>query len=264
MKKFVIFGNPVAHSKSPQMHNAAFKFSGFDGSYDKFLLEDGVQIKNVFLENNFSGANITVPHKEIAFEQADEVRGIASQIGAINTYILEDGKVVAYNTDAPGFIKAIQSFGEIRNVLILGAGGTAKAIATALVQNGQKVTVVNRSVQKLEYFKNFGCDTFDWCGLNKYDFDLVVNSTSAGLKDEEFPMPPKLLEGILKRSKNAFDCIYGKVTPFLKLAKEIGLNCKDGEDMLLFQGVLAWEYFTKLSADEKVINIMRDALKNHI
>jgi shikimate dehydrogenase len=123
---FVIFGNPVSHSKSPQMHNAGFENIDYDGIYKKHLLEDGNTIKDVFLQNNYEGANITVPHKEFAYENADEVRGLAKEIKAVNTYINEEGKVVAYNTDAPGFLYAIESFGEIKKVLLLGAGGGAR------------------------------------------------------------------------------------------------------------------------------------------
>lgn len=102
-KEFVIFGNPVEHSKSPQMHNAGFKALEFEGNYKKHLLEDGETIKDVFLQNAYAGANITVPHKEIAFRNADVVIGLANEIKAVNTYINDDGKIIAYNTDAPGF-----------------------------------------------------------------------------------------------------------------------------------------------------------------
>lgn len=154
MKKFCIFGNPVAHSKSPQMQNAGFKYLNLDASYEKFHLENGDNIKEEFIKNSFSGANITVPHKEIAFKQADIVRGIAQKIEAVNTYIKEDEKVVAYNTDAPGFLKAIESFGNIKRVLVLGAGGTAKAIALILQEQNIDVVVLNRSKGKLDFFKN--------------------------------------------------------------------------------------------------------------
>ncbi|MCG8685700.1 MAG: shikimate dehydrogenase, partial [Desulfobacterales bacterium] len=86
-----------------------------------------------------------MPHKELAYKNADEVRGLANEIKAVNTYIKEDGKVIAYNTDAPGFLYAIESFGELKKVLILGAGGTAKAISLALQQSDIDVTVLNRS-----------------------------------------------------------------------------------------------------------------------
>ena len=90
---------------------------------------------------------------------------------------------------------------------------------------------------------------------------MIVNSTSAGLKDEELPCPKEILENILKNASFAFDCIYGKITPFLALARDNNLMTKDGEDMLLFQGVLAFEYFTNTKADNSVVEAMRKGLK---
>lgn len=262
MEKFAIFGDPVEHSKSPQMHNAAFKHNGISANYEKCHVKDGKKLKKVFLDNNYLGANITVPHKELAFAQADEVVGIAKEIGAVNTYIRnEDNKVIAYNTDAPGFLKAIESFGKIKKVLIIGAGGTAKAIALALKEEGKEVTVLNRSRNRLDFFKEHGIITYDWDSFRMDHFDLVVNSTSAGLKDAKYPCKKTQLENIFLNTTNAFDCIYGKETPFLKLAKEEGLATKDGEDMLLYQGVLAFEYFADLKANKSLIDIMRNALK---
>lgn len=262
MNKFIIFGNPVEHSKSPIMHNSAFKYLNEESNYDKYLLEDAKKLKEVFIKENFSGANITVPHKEEAFLQADEVRGIAKEICAVNTYIKENNKVIAYNTDAPGFLKATESFGKIKKVLIIGAGGTAKAISLALNEKNVEVSIVNRSANKLAFFKKYKIKTFTWDSLQLDHYDLVVNSTSAGLKDEELPMPKTKLENIFLNSKFAFDCIYGKMTPFLKLAKKEGLSFKDGEDMLLYQGVLAFELFVGHEVDEKVVEVMRSALKD--
>ncbi len=259
--KFAIFGNPVVHSKSPQMHNAGFKQINFDGEYIKHLIENPTILKNTFLEEKYLGANITVPHKEVAFNEADEVRGIANKIKAVNTYINENGKVVAYNTDAPGFLKAIESFGKIKKVLLLGAGGTAKAISLALKEKDIDVTVLNRSEGKLDFFKqsNIKCST--WENFDGKDFDLIVNSTSAGLKDEYLPAPKEILEPILKKASFAFDCVYGKTTPFLALAKKNNCEIKDGEDMLLFQGLLAFELFTNTKADNSIIEAMRKGLR---
>ena len=259
---FAIFGNPVEHSKSPQMHNAGFKNLEYNGEYIKNLLEDGESIKEVFLEKGYEGANITVPHKEVAFRNADEVRGLANEIKAVNTYINENGKVIAYNTDAPGFLYAIESFGEIKKVLLLGAGGTAKAIALALQQSNIEVTVLNRSEGKLAFFKEHNIPATTWDKFNIKDYDLIVNSTSAGLKDENLPCPKEVLNEVFKNAKFAFDCVYGKITPFLKLARKNNLGTKDGEDMLLYQGVLAFEYFTKENATESTIEAMRKALKD--
>ena len=262
MDRFTIFGNPVKHSKSPNMQNSGLKYINYDGEYTKTHLEDGTQIKKIFLQEGFKGANITLPHKEDAFKNADEVRGLAIRIGAVNTYINENGKVVAYNTDALGFMKAIEEFGAIKKAIILGAGGTAKAIAVAFQEAGIKTTVLNRSENRLEFFKELGCTTFSWDSFSCQSYDLVVNSTSAGLSDDSYPAPLELLTSILENGKFAIDCIYGKVTPFLKEAKKHKLPTKDGEDMLLYQGVIAFEYFTNTKATDKLIEAMRKGLNS--
>lgn len=261
MKKFAIFGDPVAHSKSPQMQNTGFKHINFDALYEKHHLLNGNELKKEFLTNSYCGANITVPHKEKAFLQADIVEGIAQKIEAVNTYILRDNKVFAYNTDAYGFLKAIEDFGKINKVLILGAGGTAKAISFALEEKNIDFTILNRSKDKLSFFKNHNFKTFTFDDFIKEKYDLVVNSTSAGLKDEELPAPKNLLEDILKNASFAFDCIYGKKTPFLDLAEKLNCKIKDGEDMLLFQGVLAFELFTNTKANNNLVEAMRKGLK---
>ncbi len=260
MKNYAIFGDPVEHSKSPQMHNSAFNYLQIDANYKKHHLKDAKKLKNEFLKK-YAGANITVPHKEEAFKQADEVIGIANEIQAVNTYINKDGKIIAYNTDAPGFLKAIECFGKLEKVLIIGAGGTAKAIALALKEQNIEITIVNRSDDKLKFFKEKGFITYNWNNFRLDHFDLVVNSTSAGLKDDTYPMNKGQLENIFLNSKYAFDCVYGKETPFLQLAKLEGLKTKDGEDMLLYQGVLAFEYFTDTKLDENTIETMRQALR---
>ena len=261
MTKYTIFGNPVAHSKSPQMHNAGFTLLNIHANYDKTHLEDGTQLKSTFLSNNIQGANITVPHKEVAFNSADEVVGLAKKIGAVNTYINDNGKVKAYNTDAPGFMKAIEEFGKIKSAIILGAGGTAKAIAVAFQEANIKTTVLNRSKNRLDFFQDLDCTTYSWDTFKTNTYDLVVNSTSAGLKDTQLPCPNNIINNILDNSSYAIDCIYGKITPFLQEAKNKDLSSKDGEDMLLFQGVLAFELFTGIKADDSLVEAMRKGLK---
>ena len=271
-KNYTIFGDPVEHSKSPQMHNAGFKQISFDGNYTKTHLLNGSTIKEKFLSDNLKGANITVPHKIDAFKAADEIIGLANKIGAINTYINENNKVIAYNTDAPGFMKAIEEFQDIEpinTVLLLGAGGTSKAIAVALREVNIDVTVLNRSMNNKDFFTDLGCKFYDWDGMRLLfsgggfvlSYDLIINSTSAGLKDELYPVSLELLKPLVEQSTFAFDCIYGKLTPFLQIAKEYGIKYKDGEDMLLYQGVIAFELFTNTKADDNLVESMRKGLK---
>ena len=240
---FVIFGNPVNHSKSPLMHNYFFKKYGINECYGRYLLENGEEIIEKFKELNIKGANVTVPHKEWAFKLADEVRGIAKEIGAVNTLVKEGDKVIGYNTDALGFLEAIQEF-DYEKALIIGAGGTAKAISLVL-----KADIVNRSENRLKSFKNK--NTFTWESLDKFDFDLIINTTSAGLKDDLLPAPKELLEKLFKNAKYAVDVIYGRDTPFLKMAKEFNLYTKTGLDMLVYQGILAMELFLGKKLNKK-------------
>jgi len=253
MKIFTIFGDPVSHSRSPLMHNSVFKALSIDSCYTRTHLTDGSKLRDVFLDKGASGANITVPHKEAAYEQCDEVRGIAKEIGTVNTLILENGQLIGYNTDADGFIAAIQSFGELSTALIIGAGGTAKALAIALRHHSITPTVLNRSLGRLEYFKEKGFEAYDWETFTPRTFDLIINTTSAGLTDNELPIPKDFLTALLSAAKGAIDVIYGKETPFLKEVKKADLPSKDGSDMLLEQGVLANALFINDSASHDSI-----------
>jgi len=252
MKLFAIFGDPVAHSRSPLMHNSVFKHLNYKACYTRVHLEDGSKLKETFFSLKLSGANVTVPHKEAAYEACDEVRGFAKKVGVVNTLINEDGRLIGYNTDADGFIFAIKEFGDMKNILILGAGGTAKALASKFIDSGIKVSVINRSDSRLSYFKELGCECFSWNDFEIKKYDLVVNTTSAGLKDEELPAPLALIKQMLDNTSFVAEAIYGKITPFLKLAKEKNITCKDGADMLLAQGILANELFVnhKLKSDD--------------
>ncbi|MEO1928659.1 MAG: shikimate dehydrogenase [Nautiliaceae bacterium] len=245
---FLIFGNPVSHSKSPLMHNYFFKKENINECYGRFCLENGDKIIEKFKALKIKGANVTVPHKEAAFRLADEVRGIAREIGAVNTLVLEGDKVIGYNTDAPGFLEAIKEF-DYKNVLIIGAGGTAKALSLVL----PNADILNRSSKRLEYFKLKGKKTFTWDEFNNFNYDLIINTTSAGLNDNNLPAPKEILEKLFSNAKYAVDVIYGRGTPFLKLAKEYNLITKSGIDMLVYQGVLAMELFLNKKLNRKKV-----------
>jgi shikimate dehydrogenase len=245
MKLFAIFGDPVAHSRSPLMHNLVFKSLGYDACYTRIHLKDGSRLRETFFKLGLSGANVTVPHKEAAYKACDEVRGFAQKIGVVNTLVNENGRLIGYNTDADGFMHAIREFGEIRRILLIGAGGTAKALANKFTELHIETVVLNRSAGRLDYFKTLGLECHTWDDMKTERFDLVVNTTSAGLEDENYPAPPDLLRPLLEHASYAADAIYGKVTPFLQLAADLGKPNKDGADMLLGQGVLASEHFTE-------------------
>lgn len=243
MKLFTIFGDPVSHSRSPLMHNHVFKTLALNACYTRTQLLEGSRLRETFFAKALSGANITVPHKEAAFIACDEIRGIANEIGAVNTIVNENGRLIGYNTDADGFLCAIQSFGPLQTALILGAGGTAKALATVLRNHGIAPVILNRSSNRLEYFKTNGYEAYSWETFKLNSYDLIINTTSAGLSDDNLPLDATLLTQLLSCSRCAIDVIYGKVTPFLREVKKIALPYKDGSDMLLEQGVLANHLF---------------------
>ncbi|WP_236619544.1 shikimate dehydrogenase [Lebetimonas sp. JH369] len=254
---FLIFGNPVSHSKSPLMHNSFFKKEKINACYTRFLLTDGEEIVKKFKELKIKGANVTVPHKEWAYKLADEVRGKAKEIGAVNTLVEEEGKIVGYNTDAEGFLEVIKDF-KFKKVLIIGAGGTARALSYVLPD----AHILNRSENRLEFFQKKGKVTFTWKNFKNFDYDLIINTTSAGLNENILPAPAQIIEKLFLNAEYAVDVIYGKVTPFLKLAQKYNLITKSGIDMLVFQGVLAMEYFLGRKLNRKeVVKIYFEILK---
>lgn len=260
MKLFSIFGNPVSHSISPKMHNLTLEGLRINGCYIRTPLQDGAKLIEKFNTLKLDGANVTVPHKEFAYKLCDEVDEFAKKIGAVNTLVKKGNKIIGYNTDAPGFYKAIESFGEIKSALILGAGGTAKAIATILKKNSLHVEILNRSKSRLDYFLQNDFKAYSWDEFEPKAYDLIINTTSAGLENDSLPLDKKVLNKLMLEAKFAFDVIYNKQTPFLTLAKQNNLTCKDGADMLLYQGVLAFNLFfdNKLN-NNQIINHMKGA-----
>ena len=260
MQKFAVIGYPISHSISPRLHNLAINAFGFDAFYGRILLEDGAKLREIFENCRLNGANITIPYKENAFIICDEIDEYAKNCGSLNTIIKVGKKFYGFNTDAPGFLRAISNFGTIKNALIIGAGGTARALAYALKKSNIQVEILNRSAKRAQNFAEY--PFYTWENYTLRGYDLVVNSTSAGLKDENLPLPYEILNEILSHSKYAFDVIYGRQTPFLNLAKNLDLAYKDGADMLLFQAVLAFNIFFNGNLNlEKIESAMRVAFK---
>lgn len=275
MQQFCVFGNPISHSKSPLLHNALFLSQGLQAFYGRVCLpttfatttptyKANPSIYTTFHALNLTGANITIPFKQAAFEQADEVRGIAKQIGALNTWVQEDSKIIGYNTDAQGFFMCIQDL-RIESALILGAGGSARAVACILHSNGIKTNIYNRSSTRFSAFKEFTCfGPQEIKSLLTQSYDIVINTTPAGLHSLQadlLPLDSQILSQILSKAKFAFDLVYGSPTPFLNLANKLGLQTQDGTQMLINQAALSSELFTfgecKL---ENILSVMREVL----
>ena len=267
MKIFGIFGDPIKHSLSPAMQNAALKALGEDGCYHAFRvtqenLEDALLGAAAM---GFAGLNLTIPLKEKALEldflQPDP---LAKAIGAVNTVSFGPRAIAGYNTDGWGALLALRDAGvEIRskNVLIIGAGGGARAIAYTLEQEGAEISIANRSPKKAEELAALvGARGFSLCDLQRLvpQADIIINCTSVGMREGD----ARLLEGRLLQSHQAvFDIIYNRETELLQDARAAGAVAVDGVMMLVYQGAKALEIWTGKKAPVDVMErAVREAL----
>jgi len=276
-----VFGDPVAHSLSPQMQNAALKTCKIDMQYARFQISpDELQSAlDLIRELNFVGVNLTTPHKIAASKLMDEIDDNVRRIGAINTVKIDNAKLRGYNTDGKGFARAVrQEFAvDLRDlrVMILGAGGAARAIALQCArENCERLVITNRTfatAQKLaealrEYFAGprvLGpvprLQPIPWeeavIRFQIAHLDLVVNATSVGLnRSDPSPIPARLLAPHLM----VYDTVYREGrTPFVSAAIEAGARAANGLAMLLYQGALAFEVWFEREAP---IQAMREAL----
>lgn len=272
-----IIGNPVTHSYSPAMQTAALRELGLNGVYVPF------ETKSVYIAEavaglralGIAGANVTVPYKEIVRLYMDELDDSVNLYGVVNTIVNRQGRLIGYNTDGPGFIKALQEdqgYDPARGpAMILGAGGAARAVATALAKAGcPELAVVNRHPNRaialaktLHAQTGFTAHVLPWDAFDQEMADfarqakLVVNCTPLGMSGHEagdWPLP----EGLPGKGQLAFDLVYNPTeTPFMTRAAANGAAVANGLGMLLHQGALALEAWTGLQAP---LAVMRQVL----
>jgi shikimate dehydrogenase len=241
-----VLGWPVAHSRSPAMHEAAFAELGLaDWRYQRLPVppELFAETTRALGAAGFAGANVTIPHKEAALALADEAGEEAAAIGAANTLTFADGGIRADNTDAPGLIAAIGSV-EGQTALVLGAGGSARAAVWALLHAGARdVMVWNRTPARAEAL----CADLGGRAVTEAEpADLLVNCTSVGLDaaDETFKALPIDADGLSDYCA-LIDLVYGEsVTTLTRAATERGLKTVDGLEILVRQGALSLERWT--------------------
>jgi shikimate dehydrogenase len=273
--RLAVLGWPVAHSVSPQMHQAALDAQGINARYIRLEVVPG-QLPLALArlrERGFIGCNVTVPHKLAALDNCTVVDPDARALGAVNTVCFEEDATRGFNTDGPGFVQAIEAdFGvplASLKVVIAGAGGGAgRAIATQSVLLGvDKLVLVNRSLEKLgplvARLKTLGSATaiiplaFDDAALAGQcrSCDLIVNTSSVGLTTGD---PSILPADCLEKNQCVYDTIYQPpVTPLLALAGGLGCQTSNGLSMLLHQGVLAFQHWFP---DTEPLAVMRAAL----
>jgi len=258
-----IFGYPIEHTLSPAMHNAAFKDLKLDYCYVPFLVHpESLKIAvEAIRALHIRGVNITIPHKEKVIPFLDVIDEEASFIGAVNTIVNDDGKLTGYNTDGRGFIQSLVEksiFVENKKVLIIGAGGAARAIGYYLSQKAEQIFIYGRTKEKVAKLVN------DLKALNPQilsienipddgRFEIIINATPLGMKDDD-PLP--FNTEFLRKEQIVCDLIYKK-THLIQDALKKGCIAVDGTGMLLWQGAIAFELWTGKSPD---INLMRKVL----
>lgn len=269
-----IFGDPIAHSLSPRMQNAAITAAGFNAFYVPFHVAPNelASAVNAIRALGLAGVNLTIPHKEAVLPLLDEIDSAAAMIGAVNTVVNKDGHLVGYNTDATGFLVALQN--EItfapagREVVLLGAGGAARAAIVALAREGAaKITISNRTVDKAENLRREFTEQFPDVEMRAVPLvemelmpfltsaELLVNTTAIGLHNESFSIP--MVEHLPPKA-SLYDMVYAsELTPLQHAADKLGLPFADGRGMLAGQGA---EAFSLWFDTDPPFSIMRSAI----
>ena len=276
-----LIGNPVSHSLSPIMQNAALQYLGLDLIYIAIPCknEDLELVINSLKKINCKGLNITIPHKETVFNLCSEISPIASKLRAINTLKLNSEKEwSATNTDVEGFVYPLKTLNFTnKQSIVLGSGGAARSVIQGLINlNFSSISIVSRNKSSLnELIKNFENQIEVKGFLNNdnqvqnliEDSDLIVNTTPVGMKkttDEIDDLPyGEAFWRSLKSKTIVYDLIYNPApTPLLKLSSKIGCMTIDGLPMLVAQGVKSLSFWT--NGLEVPFHIMKDALKNYL
>lgn len=258
---FAVIGDPIAHSMSPLMHNDLFQFYGIDAHYQALQVTEqalGDAIRGL-KAINISGFNITIPHKVAVMPLLDEIDPLAQSIGAVNTVVNKEGNLIGYNTDGSGYVRGLQnhiSSLQDKKVLIIGAGGAARAIYFTMAHEGVKyIDLANRTTLKAKNLAN-DCPyevttealTLEEAEENLARYDLIIQTTSIGMIPKTECEPISLHN--LRETAFVSDIIYNPFeTLFLKNSRLKGAGTQNGLDMFVLQGALAFEKWTGIFPD---------------
>ena len=267
-----VWGHPVGHSRSPAMQNAALAALGLDWVYVPFDVAPAHLPAAVagLRALNLVGINVTVPHKEAVLPLLDVVDEDARRIGSVNTIHNVGGVLYGSSTDGPGFLRSLEDLGESaddRRALLLGAGGSARAVAFALAGRGARVQIANRTeararelADRVNEFRPGAASVVGWGG-EADDFDLLVNTTSLGMTPQEDALPV-LPPGPLRPDVCVFDLVYAPPeTRLLRLARAAGCRAANGLKMLVAQGALSLGLWTGVAWERLPLGIMEEAAR---
>ena len=259
---YCLIGNPVAHSKSPRLHEMVYESFGIKARYMlcRAEKENLGRVLSRFKYSGVQGFNVTVPFKQDIIPYLDKVDEEARVIGSVNTVVSENGKWVGYNTDGKGFIRQLKANNTVikgSRVKIIGAGGTTAAIAYALSAEGAKsIEIYNRTFSKAEALANRIKNVIpkNLADFTAADCDILINATSVGMSPDVNASPVDNLCGI-EAGTCVYDIIYNPpVTKFMEMAISKGCKAYNGLALLVYQGVIADEiWFGRQMADEQLI-----------
>lgn len=272
-KTLGVIGDPISHSLSPVMHNAALTYKELNYCYLPFLVkkEELKKAINGVLGLNISGINVTAPHKEEVLAYLDDISKEAVEIGAVNTIVNQGGKLLGYNTDGEGFVKSMLEKGfspSGKTVMLLGVGGAAKSVAYSLAKHeALKLILVNRTLSKAEELKEELLNNNELSTKNIEALPLILNSIQGKLEDIDIiinglPADPVdddnnwiIPLNELKKDGLAVDFRYHPLeSDFLATCKKSGLVTMNGLLMLIYQGAIAFELFT---GEEAPLEVMK-------
>ena len=262
MKKFLVIGNPIEHSLSPELHNYWIKNNGINAIYEKQKLNENEleKIISKVKDKKINGINVTVPFKKKIIPYLDELSFEAQSTQSVNTIYLKDNKVIGHNTDIFGFETSIKKSDYNLNnkeVLILGAGGVVPSIIFALIKmKVSKIKICNRTKEKAENLKKIykNLEIIKWGEVS--NFDMIINATSLGLKKED---NLNLDFSSISGNKFFYDIIYNpSETNFLKTGRELGSKTLNGKLMFIYQAFSAFNIWhqKKPEINETVIKLL--------
>ena len=243
--RYAVFGHPIAHSKSPQIHAAFARQTGQDMTYEAILapLDGFAESVAAFIAAGGRGANVTVPFKEEAFKLASRLSPRAQRAGAVNTLAFDADGMLGDNTDGAGLVadltRNLHCTLAGKRILLLGAGGAARGVIEPLLeQQPAALVIANRTVSRAEELAELFGRGVRACGFDAADtpFDLVINATAASLAGDLPPLSPR----VFTADTLAYDMMYGRDTPFLDFARAHGARTADGLGMLVEQAAEAF------------------------
>ena len=250
-----IMGKPVAHSLSPAMHNKAFGHLGLNKVYVPFPVRDVRPAMEGFRALQVRGVSVTIPHKQAVIPFLDAIDPVAEKIGAVNTLVISDDRIKGYNTDWLGANMALEHICKLADsdVLVLGAGGSARAIGFGLQERGARVILASRTPTRGRNLAfELGCPWHPLAEIEDLEVDALVNATSVGMHPQADAMP--VAAEVLKKIPAVMDIVYAPLeTRLLREARQAGCKTIDGTYMLLYQGAAQFELWHDIPAPVDVM-----------